>query len=453
MIQSINPATEQIRQTYSALTSAQIECKLVAAKTAWPAWRRTTFSHRQTLLQALAQELRNQRQTLAALITAEMGCPLAQTQAEIEKCAVIAELAGQEAGKYLVDKPVKTQAKTSYIRFEPVGTVLHIAPWNYPFYLALRPVVSALAAGNCVVLKPASNTPECALALEAIFEAAKFPRGVFSALLVSSSQVPLILEHESVQMVTLIGSEKAGSAVGQLAGKNLKKSLLELGGSDPMLVLAGADLGRCVEGALYSRLRNAGQSCNAAKRFLVPHAKVDEFCQRLSEKISQTKVGDPSLTETALGPLATAKSRLEVTRQVEESVKMGAVIANEALTLPAQGYYFSPVVLREVRREMPVMREEVFGPVFPVFGYDSLEEAVQIANDSPYGLGASVWGDVETVKSLIPEIEAGNVYVNKVVRGDPKLPFGGVKKTGYGREFGEYGLLEFVNLKSVVIES
>ena len=452
MIQTINPATNQTLQSFETLTTDQIDAKLSRAEEAYARWRTTSLKERSRLMHALGQELREKREFYGALITTEMGCPLAQTIAEIEKCAVIAGLGAEEAPKYLAPKPVKTDATESYVRFDPLGIVLHVAPWNYPFYLALRPVISAIMAGNCVVLKHASNVPQCALALEELFRSAGFPEGVFTTLLISSSQVEAILRRDSVQMVTLIGSDKAGAAVASIAGSEVKKSLMELGGADPMIVLPGADLDAVVEAAAYSRLRNAGQSCNAAKRFIVHRSLVEEFTDKLATRVEQEVIGDPFEKTTTFGPLATNASLQGVDKQVYKSVEMGARVVTGGAPLEREGNYYPPTILRGVTENMPVLSEEVFGPVLPIFACDDVEEAVRIANASPYGLGASIWtSDLELTKQLIPRIEAGNVYVNKVVRGNPKLPFGGVKRTGYGREFTEYGLLEFVNIKSVVI--
>ena len=452
MIQTTNPVTNEVTQSFESLTPEQIDQKLVTAERAYTQWRTTSLKERSHLMHKLGQELRAKREFYGALITTEMGCPIAQTIAEIEKCALIAELGAEEAPKYLQNKTVKTDASESYIRFDPLGIVLHVAPWNYPFYLALRPVISAIMAGNCVVLKHASNVPQCALALEELFRAAGFPKGVFTTLLISSAQVEAVLRRDSVQMVTLIGSDKAGAAVASIAGSEVKKSLMELGGADPMIVLPGADLDAVVEAAAYSRLRNAGQSCNAAKRFIVHREVVEEFTDKLARRVEQEVVGDPFEKTTTFGPLATKSSLQDVHKQVSKSVEMGARVVTGGAPLDMPGNYYPPTILREVTEPMPVLQEEVFGPVIPIFACDDVEEAVRIANASPYGLGASIWtSDLEQARQLIPRIEAGNVYVNKVVRGNPKLPFGGVKRTGYGREFTEYGLLEFVNLKSVVI--
>ena len=452
MIQTTNPTTNQVTQTFDTLSGVEIEKKLSRAEQAYSSWRHTPLKERSRLMHILAQELREKRKFYGALITTEMGCPLSQTIAEIEKCAVIAELGAEEAPKYLRDKIVKTNAQESYISFEPLGLVLHVAPWNYPFYLALRPVISAIMAGNCVVLKHASNVPQCALALEELFRGSGFPEGVFTTLLISSGQVEEILRRDSVQMVTLIGSDKAGAAVARIAGSEVKKSLMELGGADPMIVLADADIDNIVEAAAYSRLRNAGQSCNAAKRFIVHRSVVEEFTDKLAARVEQEVLGDPLEEATTFGPLATKASLQSVDKQVSESIEMGARVVAGGTPLEQEGHYYPPTILRDVTEDMPVMSEEVFGPVLPIFACDDVEEAIRIANASPYGLGASIWtADLELAKRLIPRIEAGNVYVNKVVRGNPKLPFGGVKRTGYGREFTEYGLLEFVNIKSVVI--
>lgn len=452
MIQTKNPATEEITQTYEPLSQVQLQEKLTKVHSTYKSWKFTSLVERKKLMMNLAQELREKRDYYSALITEEMGCPIKQTSAEIEKCAYIAELMGDQAIEYLQPKYVGTDASESYISYEPLGVVLHVAPWNYPFYLALRPTIAAILAGNCVVMKHASNVPQTSLALEELFKNAGFPDGVFESLLISSSQVESIINDDRIAMVTLIGSDKAGSSVACCAGKAIKKTVMELGGSDPMIVMPDADITEAAKAAAYSRLRNAGQSCNAAKRFIVHRDVVDEFTKVLTEEFSKEVIGDPTDRTTTFGPVATEGSLSEVHDQVTKSVEMGAKIITGGQRHGDKGYFYEPTILVDVHEDMPVMKEECFGPVAPVFSCNSIEEAIQVANHSPYGLGSSIWTkDMELAKSLIPQIEAGNVYINKVVRGNPKLPFGGVKKTGYGREFSEHGLYEFVNIKSVVI--
>lgn len=452
MIQSTNPATGQIIQTYDEINTSELDNKLAKAHTEFHNWKNVSITEREKLFGKLCHELRQNRDHYAALITHEMGCPISQAKAEIEKCAYIAELTASQAHEYLTPKNIKTDAKESYISYEPLGTVLHVAPWNYPFYLALRPALAAIMAGNTVVLKHASNVPQCSLALDELFKKAGFPDGVFESLLISSSQVRGVIEDERIAMVTIIGSDRAGAAVGCIAGQEIKKTVMELGGSDPMIVMPGVDIDEVVKAASYSRLRNAGQSCNAAKRFIVHREVVVEFTSKLREAFGQETIGDPMEEATTFGPVATQGSLDDLERQIGESVQQGAKIITGGKRMERAGYYFEPTILADVHEDMPVMQEEVFGPVAPIFSCNSLEEAIRVANNTPYGLGASLWTkDLQIAKKVIPQLQAGNVYINKVVRGNPKLPFGGIKKTGFGREFSEHGFYEFVNIKSVVI--
>jgi succinate-semialdehyde dehydrogenase / glutarate-semialdehyde dehydrogenase len=452
MIQTLNPYTEIVEQTFSEISDQEVKVRLQKVHTTYQTWKLTTLETRIKLMMKLAEVLKQDRQAYGALITTEMGCPISQTIAEIEKSAIIAELMGQQAKEFLQPKHIKTDATESYISYEPLGIVFHIAPWNYPFYLALRPVIAAILAGNCVVLKHASNVPQTALALEEVFKKAGFPDGVFETLLISSSQTEAIINDDRVVMVTLIGSDKAGAAVGALAGKAIKKTVMELGGSDPMIVCADADIDEVVKAAAYSRLRNSGQSCNAAKRFIVHQSVYDEFVTKLKEEFETEVIGNPMEKATTFGPMATESSIVDLQLQVDNSVKMGAKLVLGGSRLEKTGYYYPPTIVTNVTTEMPIMSEEVFGPVAPVYSFNTVDEAIEVANNSPYGLGASIWTkDVEFGKTILPKIEAGNVYLNRVVRGNPKLPFGGIKKTGFGREFGEHGLYEFVNIKSVVV--
>jgi succinate-semialdehyde dehydrogenase / glutarate-semialdehyde dehydrogenase len=452
MIRTTNPTTGVAGEPYKELTTTELAKKIDKVHTAYLSWKNTTLQHRQSLLKQLGQVLKENRAVYGAIITEEMGCPLTQTVAEIEKSAMIAELISDQGIKYLQPKNIPTDAKESYISYEPLGIVFHIAPWNYPFYLALRPVVAALMAGNCVLLKHASNVPQSALLLEEVFKKAGFPDGVFETLLISSSMSEDIIQDNRVAMVTLIGSDLAGSAVGAIAGKHIKKTLMELGGSDPMIIHEDADIEKVVKAARYSRLRNSGQSCNAAKRFIVHHKIHDDFVRLLKEEVLHEVLGDPMEKSTTMGPIATESARQDIHNQVTKSVEMGAKLETGGEMPEGKGYFYPATILTGVIEAMPVMSEEVFGPVIPIYKYSTIEEAVRVANNSPYGLGASVWTNNETLgKKILPQLEAGNTYLNEVVRGNPKLPFGGIKRTGFGREFSEHGLYEFVNIKSVVI--
>jgi succinate-semialdehyde dehydrogenase/glutarate-semialdehyde dehydrogenase len=453
---SQNPATTEVLMTIETDSSQEVEQKLVQAKHAFYSWSRSSFEDRSKLMMNLSVIFRQKRSHLASLITLEMGCPISQSLAEIEKCAIICEYFALNSEEFLKHESIPFDAHSAYISFEPLGTLLHIAPWNYPFYLALRPAIPAIMAGNTVLMKHASNVPQCSQILEAIFEEAGFAKGVFQSLLVGSRQIADIIKNERVQIVSVIGSERAGSEVAKVAGESIKKTILELGGSDPFIVCSDADIDKAVVGAVQSRLRNCGQSCNAAKRFIIHTDVCQEFTEKLKLAFEAEIMGDPMDHTTTLGPLATEKSLQEITSQVERSVKMGAQIVTGGKACKLEhlsGYYYLPTILSHVHPDMPVFTEEVFGPVAPIVTFSNTEEAIRLANLSSLGLGASVWTkNLDLAKTIIPRIESGNVYVNSIVRGDPKLPYGGIKKSGYGREFGELGIKEFVNIKSVVIK-
>jgi succinate-semialdehyde dehydrogenase / glutarate-semialdehyde dehydrogenase len=452
-IVSQNPATEEILKSYEPLSTQEIEDKLVLAKSAYNSWKTLSYSQRAKYMTNLCDELHAKKETWARLTSLEMGTPFSQAKTEIEKCALIAEIFANRTEEMLAPEKADVQAKDAYISFEPLGTLLHVAPWNYPFYLALRPLIPAIMAGNTVLLKHASNVPQVALAIQDIFDEAEFPKGVFQTMLIGASQVSQLIESKVVSVVTVIGSEKAGSAVASEAGKYLKKTILELGGNDPMIVLADANIDDVVAGAIQSRLRSCGQSCNASKRYVVHKDVMEKFVIKLKTEYEKQIIGDPFDKDTDMGPLATKGSLEEITSQLADAVDRGAIIITGGKRIGETGYFFEPTIITGVTSDMRVYNEEVFGPVATVIEVASVEEAVKLANDSEYGLGASIWtADYDLAIRLIPKIEAGNVYVNSIVRGDPKMPFGGIKKSGYGREFGEYGIKEFVNIKSVVVK-
>jgi succinate-semialdehyde dehydrogenase / glutarate-semialdehyde dehydrogenase len=452
-ITTTNPATNTIIQTFTQLTQVEIQNKLDVSSKAKDNWAQTPIKTRAKFMQNFADLLREQRHELATIITTEIGCPISQAETEIEKCAYIATLFADCSEDYLKNEPVEIGAKSSYISFEPLGTLLHIAPWNYPFYLALRPVIPALMAGNTVLLKHASNTPKTSLKLQELCEKAGFPIGVFQSLLIDSSQIPEIIESPHIQIISLIGSEKAGASVASIAGNSLKKTIMELGGNDPMIIFEDSNIDAVVDGVIASRIRNCGQSCNAAKRYIIHSSKEQEFIQKLSAKLDSLVIGDPLQHDTDLGPVATARSLEEILSQIIDSVEGGAKLVYGGTKIDQEGNFMKPAILTGVKPGMRCYEEEVFGPVISIITFSTTEEAIHLANDSKYGLGASIWTtDEELARSLIPRLEAGNVYVNGIVRGDPRMPFGGVKLSGYGREFGEYGIKEFVNIKSVVIK-
>jgi succinate-semialdehyde dehydrogenase / glutarate-semialdehyde dehydrogenase len=452
-IATTNPATNTIIQTFTQLTQVEIQNKLDASSKAKDNWAQTPIKTRAKFMQNFADLLREQRHELATIITTEIGCPISQAETEIEKCAYIATLFADFSEDYLKHEPIEIGAKSSYISFEPLGTLLHIAPWNYPFYLALRPVIPALMAGNTVLLKHASNCPQTSLKLQELCEKAGFPIGVLQSLLIDSSQIPEIIESPHIQIISLIGSEKAGASVASIAGNSLKKTIMELGGNDPMIVFEDSNIDAVVDGVISSRIRNCGQSCNAAKRYIIHGSKEQEFIQKLSAKLDSLVIGDPLQHDTDLGPVATTRSLEEILSQIIDSVEGGAKLVYGGTKIDQEGNFMKPAILTGVKPGMRCYEEEVFGPVISITTFETTEEAIHLANDSKYGLGASIWtADGELARTIIPQLEAGNVYVNGIVRGDPRMPFGGVKLSGYGREFGEYGIKEFVNIKSVVIK-
>jgi len=464
---STNPANQEKLAEFNLHTAQEVQAKIqIASDTYHKKWKYSSFEKRKKLMLNLALVLRNKRVDFSQIIAQEMGMPITQANAEIEKSSQLAEYYAEKAQNFLADEYLEAGFKQSYVSYEPLGTLLHIAPWNFPFYLALRPVLPAIMAGNTVILKHASNVPTCSQTLEGIFLEAGFEVGVFQSLLISSKEVGPIIKDDRISMVSLIGSEFAGSKVAQTAGSQVKKSLMELGGSDPFIVLKDADLDKVFPSASSSRLRNCGQSCNAAKRFIVAEEVAEQFLERLKYEFENQIIGDPLDNHTTLGPLATQNSLLETRKQVEKSLQMGAKILTGGhggfLVAPKKyqdfdktnrkGYYYLPTILVDTTSQMPIRKEEVFAPVAPVVVVQSLEEAISVANETRYGLGASIWSqDLDLAKQIIPQLEAGIVAVNSMVRSSIKMPYGGVKKTGYGREMGPHGIKEFVNVKSVVI--
>ncbi len=453
MLISRNPSTEEIITEVSPLSEREQEETIQRAQEAFDTWRQIDIEERARLMQSLAAHMRKHQQRFAELITEEMGMPISQSQGEIEKVAWEAEYYAEHTARFLAPDERDIGARESYVRFDPVGVVLSIAPWNFPFYLGLRAAIPALMAGNTVLLKHASNMPRIAQTLEQAFEAAGFPTGVLQNLAIETRDVENIIRDERVARVAVIGSERAGRSVASIAGDEIKPQVLELGGSDPFIVLEDADVKLAAQNAAKSRFRNCGQSCNSAKRFIVMEEVFEEFLTELHKEVKKVALNDPFNPETTLGPLATYGGLEEVERQVNESVEQGAQVVTGGDRAPRKGWFYQPTVLTGITSTMPVWAEEVFGPVAPVMAVKSEEEALHQANNTRYGLGASIWTqDDERAKQFIPLLEAGNVYVNSPVRSHPHMPYGGVKKSGYGREFSEYGIREFVNIKSVVFK-
>jgi succinate-semialdehyde dehydrogenase/glutarate-semialdehyde dehydrogenase len=450
VILSVNPATEEVLQTYEMHSAGQIEHALHAADRAYRQWSRSPFLLRSELMNRAASLLRERKAWLSEIMTAEMGKPIVEAEAEIEKCAWNCEYYAENAERFLGDETRGSGASLSYIQYRPIGTVLAVMPWNFPFWQVFRFAAPALMAGNTAILKHASNVPGCALAIEEVFREAGFPVGVFQSLLIPGSLVSLLLRDRRIAAATLTGSEAAGSDVASQAGRELKKTVLELGGSDPFIMLEDADLDLAVATAIRARYQNTGQSCIAAKRFISAGPIAALFQERFVEAVRSLRLGDPLDRSTQVGPLARADLRDALELQVRESVRQGAALVLGGTRKQGRGYYFEPGVLADVRPEMPAGSEEVFGPVAALMVARDADDAIRLANESLYGLGASLWtSDLELARRLAKTIEAGQVFINGMVASDPRLPFGGVKRSGYGRELSDFGIREFVNIQTV----
>ncbi len=450
---STDPATGQIVKEFAELSKSELESKLELASIAYAKWRQTTYNERGILLRSASKLLRERAHELADLMTLEMGKITAAGLAEIEKCAVTCDYYADNAADFLGAIIIDTGMNENYVRYDPIGPVLAIMPWNFPFWQVFRFAAPAIMAGNVGLLKHASNVPQCAMAIEDIFIKSGFPAGVFQTLLVSSAEVDGIISDDRIAAVTLTGSEAAGSQVAASAGKAIKKSVLELGGSDPFIVLKDADLRLAAKVAAQARMQNnAGQSCIAAKRFIVEQEVVDEFVSFLADEFKALTIGHPSEATTQVGPLATEQILTTVSSQVVDSINNGAKLICGGARFGSAGYFYQPTILTNVVAGMPAYDEEVFGPVAAVITVKNNEEAIIVANSSPYGLGASIFtADITAAKEMAGKIESGAVFINGMVRSDPALPFGGVKKSGYGRELGSFGIKEFVNIKTVVV--
>lgn len=453
-ITSVNPATGETIQSYPGLSTSAVEEILQHADRACAAWRRTTFATRAATMKAAGKLLRRHPETYARMMAQEMGKPLAQGGSETEKCAWVCDYYAQHAERFLSPEVVATDAAKSYVTFEPLGIVLAVMPWNFPFWQVFRAAVPALMAGNAVVLKHASNVPGCALAIEELFRQAGFPKGLFRALLVSTDQVAGLIEHPLVKGVTLTGSTSAGRAVAAKAGASLKKTVLELGGSDPYLILEDADLEPTVEACVASRLINSGQSCISAKRFIVVESIRAQFEERFVQLMHAQKVGDPFDEAVTVGPLARHDLRDALHEQVRASVQRGARVLLGGTIPDQKGAYYPPTVLTDVAKGMPAYDEETFGPVAAIIPVKDEAEAIRTANDSPYGLGAAVFTrDLERGERIAThDLEVGSCFVNAFVKSDPRLPFGGIKQSGYGRELSSFGIREFLNIKTVYVK-
>ena len=453
-IATINPATGEVVKTFPELTDAEIEQKLQKAVKAFAKHRRTTFAERAAGMRKAADILENEKETFGRMMTLEMGKTLRSAIAEAAKCATACRYYAEHAEQFLADEVVETGAKKSFVRYLPIGPILAVMPWNFPFWQVIRFAAPALMAGNVGLLKHASNVPQSALLIEDVFLRAGFPEGVFQTLLIGAKKVDALLEDPRVVAATLTGSEQAGIQVGMGAAKRIKKVVLELGGSDPFIVMPSADLDAAVATAVEARILNNGQSCIAAKRFIVAEPIADEFQRRFVERMKALRIGDPFDDKTELGPLANAEAVTSLDADVRKSVDAGAKVLTGGHPITGAGNFYEPTVLTDIPVESPAYREEFFGPVASLFRARDLDDAIRIANDSRFGLGASAWtNDDKERERLINELESGMVFINKMVASDPRIPFGGVKQSGYGRELGEFGIREFVNIKTVWVQS
>jgi succinate-semialdehyde dehydrogenase/glutarate-semialdehyde dehydrogenase len=449
-IASVNPATGQTIQTFEAHSEAEIERRVALAASEFPRWRKSGWNHRAERMAKAGELLESRKNDWARRMTLEMGKPIGAAVAEAEKCAWVCRFYAENAERFLAEEPAPTDASRSFVRYDPLGPVLAVMPWNFPFWQVFRFAAPAVMAGNVGLLKHASNVPDCALAIEQIFRQAGFPEGVFQALLVPSDRVAKLIEDPRIAAVTLTGSEGAGVSVGRTAGAQIKKCVLELGGSDPFIVMPSADLEAAASTAVKARTINNGQSCIAAKRFIVHEKVAADFEKRFVEKMAKLKLGDPLDPSVDIGPLATPAIRDEVDEQVQKTVAAGARVALGGRVPGGPGSFYPPTVLADIPKDSPADKEEIFGPVASLFKVGSLDEAIAVANRTRFGLGSSAWTkDAAERDRLEREIEAGSVFINGMVKSDPRLPFGGVKKSGYGRELSEHGIREFVNIKTV----
>jgi succinate-semialdehyde dehydrogenase / glutarate-semialdehyde dehydrogenase len=458
-IATVNPATGQIVRTFEPLTEAQIEEKLQRAAETFPRFRKLSFAQRGAMMNKAAQILESEKEELGRIMTLEMGKTLASAIAEAVKCASACRYYAENAERFMAPEKIDTGGganglnQTSLL-YQPIGAVLAVMPWNFPFWQVFRFIAPNLMAGNVGLLKHASNVPQCALRIEQIMLEAGFPEGAFQTLLVGSRQVDAIVNDDRVAAVTLTGSEGAGIEVGISAAKRIKKVVLELGGSDPFIVMPSANLEKAASTAVTARIINNGQSCIAAKRFIVAESIADEFEGCFVKKMRALKIGDPMDAATELGPLASAGALADLDAQVEAAIRSGARLLTGGRKLDRPGSFYEPTVLTDISKDSPAYHEELFGPVACLYRVKNIDEAIELANDTPFGLGASAWtNDAAERERFVNEINAGMVFINKMVASDPRAPFGGVKQSGFGRELGVYGIREFANIKTVWIEN
>jgi len=454
MLKSINPATGEEIKTYKEMSLVEIDSIIIKVKTSFLAWQDTDFSFRKSLMKKAADVLRNNKSSYAELMTVEMGKPIKQSFAEVEKCAWVCDYFADYAENFLMDEQIETDASKSFVTFQPLGVVLAIMPWNFPFWQVFRFAAPNLMAGNAGILKHSSNVTGCALAIEEVFREAGLPENLFRTVVISSKSVGEIINNKNITAVTLTGSVPAGRSVAEKAGAVLKKTVLELGGSDPYLILEDADLEQAAATCVNSRLINGGQSCIAAKRFIIVETVYDKFEKLFIEKMKTKKMGDPFDETNHLGPQASVKLRNELHLQVEESINRGAKLLLGGIVPEGKGAFYPPTVLSNVTKGMPAYDEELFGPVAALIKAKDEKEGIKIANDTNFGLGAAVFTkDTKRGEEIVAKkLKAGCCFVNELVKSDPRLPFGGIKESGYGRELSTFGIKEFVNIKTVFVK-
>jgi len=451
IMKSINPYNGKTNLELDPISLDACESAISRGKEAFGKWRILPVSERVKPIAELASILRKKKREFGAIVTAEMGKPIRQSVSEVEKCALACDYYVETAEQFLKTEVFSTNALKSYVNFEPLGVILGIMPWNFPFWQVVRWAVPTLAAGNACLMKHASNVPMTAVEIEKIFREAGFPENIFQTLLIGSDTTERLIEGGRIDGVSLTGSVEAGSKVGTLAGKHLKKLVLELGGSDPFIVLEDADLEKAASTGVNARVMNAGQSCIAAKRFIVAESVAAEFVKNFVENIERLRIGDPMNEQTDIGPVAKEEFLQVLSEQLEDAEKKGATVHRGPLP-PKEGFFFQPVVLTNVTPAMKVFSEEVFGPIAPIMTVRSEEDMIRIANETEFGLGGSIWSrNTDKAERLAREIQAGFVAINEIVKSDPRLPFGGIKKSGFGRELSYYGLREFVNIKTVIV--
>jgi len=452
-ISTVNPATGEEVTTFEALTEEEIDQKIQRAADTFREYRKTSFAERSRMVLRAAEILDEEAEEFGILMTSEMGKTLAAATAEAQKCARGCRYYAENAERFMADEEIELRGAKTYVRYEPLGPILAIMPWNFPFWQVFRHAAPALMAGNVILLKHASNVPQCALAIEDIIHRAGFPEGVLQTLLIGSGQVQSVIDDPRVRAVTLTGSEGAGRSVGAEAGENIKPSVLELGGSDPFIVMPSADLEKAVSTAVTSRTLNNGQSCVNAKRIIVHEEIAEEFERRFVESMAALRVGDPMSEDTDMGPLATSQMLEDVADQVRKSVEAGARVLTGGEPMDEPGNFYPPTVITDIPKDSPAYREEIFGPVASLFRVGGIDEAIHLANDTAFGLSSSAWtNDPVEQERFINEIEAGMVYVNRMTESTPEIPFGGAKNSGYGRELSHFGIHEFTNVKTVWID-